>query len=192
MLCLQSSTNPEWIAVASAHIDDIIIDHAHCEKKAAANAMSMVQRYPDKPHLVREMIAILKEEWEHFELCFDELQRRGVTMTRDKGDFYAQELAKLARKQEPERCLDLLLIDALIEARSCERFSILSKCEDIPDDLRKFYYSLLASEAGHYRMFTDLAREYYPADEVKARLNELSTAEAEIIRALPNSPTIHG
>lgn len=192
MLCLQNSTNPEWIAVASAHIDAIIIDHAHCEKKAAANAMSMVQRYPDKPHLVREMIAILKEEWEHFELCFDELQRRGVTMTRDKGDFYAQELAKLARKQEPERCLDLLLIDALIEARSCERFSILSKCEDIPEDLRKFYYSLLASEAGHYRMFTDLAREYYPTDEVKARLNELSAAEAEIIRTLPNSPTIHG
>jgi tRNA-(ms[2]io[6]A)-hydroxylase len=192
MLCLQNSTNSEWITVASAHLDDILIDHAHCEKKAAANAMSMVQRYPDKHHLVLEMIAILKEEWEHFELCFDELQRRKVTMTRDKGDFYVQELAKLARRHEPERCLDLLLIDALIEARSCERFSILSKCEDIPEDLRKFYYSLLASEAGHYRMFTDLAREYFPHDVVKTRLTELSTAEAEIIRTLPNTPTIHG
>ncbi len=113
-------------------------------------------------------------------------------MTRDKGDFYAQELAKLVRRQEPERCLDLLLIDALIEARSCERFSILSKCEDIPEDLRKFYHSLLVSEAGHYRMFTDLASQYNTVDEVKARLNELSAAEADIVRALPNSPTIHG
>ncbi len=192
MLCLQNATNPEWIIAAAANLNDILIDHAHCEKKAAANALSMVQRYPEKEKVVTKMIFILKEEWEHFEMCFLELERRGVTFTRDKGDGYAQQLSQLVSKQEPMRFMDLLLIDALIEARSCERFSILSKCEDIPADLRQFYQSLLASEAGHYRMFTDLAREYFPADEVKARLNELSAAEAEIVRNLPNKAAIHG
>ena len=192
MLCLQNSSNPEWIIAAANNLDDILIDHAHCEKKAAANALSMVQRYPEKDKVITKMIFILKEEWEHFEMCFLELQKRGIVFTRDKGDGYAQQLSQLVSKQEPMRFLDLLLVDALIEARSCERFSILSKCKNIPLDLRQFYQSLLASEAGHYRMFTDIAREYFPAEQVKMRLNELSSAEAEIVRNLPNKPTIHG
>lgn len=192
MLCLQNASNPEWILAAAANLNDVLIDHAHCEKKAAANALSMVQRYPEKDKVVEKMIFILKEEWEHFEMCYQVLQNRGVVFTRDKGDGYAQQLSQLVSKQEPMRFLDLLLVDALIEARSCERFSILSKCEEIPSDLRQFYQSLLASEAGHYRMFTDIAREYFPTDQVKSRLNELSASEAEIVKNLPNKPTIHG
>jgi tRNA-(ms[2]io[6]A)-hydroxylase len=192
MLCLQNASNPEWIIAAAANLNEVLIDHAHCEKKAAANALSMVQRYPEKEKVVLEMIFILKEEWEHFEMCFQELQKRGIVFSRDKGDGYAQQLSQLVSKQEPMRFLDLLLVDALIEARSCERFSILSKCEEIPLDLRQFYQSLLASEAGHYRLFTDIAREYFPPDQVKLRLTELAAAEAEIVRNLPNKPTIHG
>jgi tRNA-(ms[2]io[6]A)-hydroxylase len=192
MLCLQCDSNSAWIDVAKHHLVDIMIDHAHCEKKAAANGMSMIQRYPEKDVLVKEMIALIKEETEHFEFVFLELQRRGVSLKRDRGDKYAQQLSQHIRKNEPERLLDLLLVDALIEARSCERFSILSKCEDIPADLREFYFSLLASEAGHYRTFTDIARLYFPKETVKARLDELSALEADIVRNLPNEPTIHG
>lgn len=192
MLCLQAPTNAGWIDIASRHVEEILIDHAHCEKKAAANAMSMINRYPEKDVLVREMIALILEETEHLKFVFEELQRRGVSLTRDRGDSYAQQLTQHIRKNEPGRLLDLLLVDALIEARSCERFSLLSKCEHIPPDLRELYHSLLASEAGHYRTFTDIARLYYPADEVKARLNELAAIEAEIVRNLPNEPTMHG
>lgn len=192
MLCLKNETNPEWIAVASKHLIDIMIDHAHCEKKAAANGMSMIQRYPEKDDLVRDMIDLINEEMSHFDFIVREIHKRGVSLTRDKGDRYAQMLTQLTRKQEPHRLLDLLLIDAIIEARSCERFSILSKCEDIPADLRELYHSLLVSEAGHYRTFTDIARRYFPAEEVRQRLNELADLEAEIIRNLPNEPTIHG
>jgi tRNA-(ms[2]io[6]A)-hydroxylase len=192
MLCLQSESNPEWVKVASRHLENILIDHAHCEKKAAANGMSMIARYPDKDKLVREMIALIMEETEHFKFIFEELQKRGISLTRDKGDYYAQQLTQHIRKNEPERFLDFLLVDALIEARSCERFSLLSKCEDIAPDLRELYHSLLASEAGHYRTFTDIAREYFPADEVKKRLNELAAIEADIVRNLPNEPTMHG
>lgn len=192
MLCLQSETNPEWVEVASRHVNEILIDHAHCEKKAAANGMSMINRYPEKAELVREMIALILEETEHLRFVFEELQKRGVSLTRDRGDFYAQELTKHIRKNEPQRLLDFLLVDALIEARSCERFSLLSKCEAIAPDLRALYHSLLASEAGHYRTFTDIARLYFPADEVKQRLNELAAIEADIVRNLPNEPTMHG
>ncbi len=192
MLCLQTPTNSEWVEVASRHVEEILVDHAHCEKKAAANAMSMINRYPEKDALVREMIALILEETEHLKFVFEELQRRGVSLTRDRGDSYAQQLTQHIRKNEPARLLDMLLVDALIEARSCERFSLLSKCEEIAPDLRELYHSLLASEAGHYRTFTDIARLYYPAEEVKSRLNELAAIEADIVRNLPNEPAMHG
>ncbi len=192
MLCLQTPTNAEWVEVASRHVEEILIDHAHCEKKAAANAMSMINRYPDKDPLVREMIALILEETEHLKFVFEELQQRGISLTRDRGDSYAQQLTQHIRKNEPARLLDLLLVDALIEARSCERFSLLSKCEEIAPELRKLYHSLLASEAGHYRTFTDIARMYFPAEEVKERLNELAAIEADIVSSLPNEPTMHG
>lgn len=192
MLCLKCDTNKEWVEVAAQNLDSIMIDHAHCERKAAANGMSMILRYPEKSELVKEMMDLIDEEMSHFRFVFNELQKRGITMTRDKGDKYAQMLTEQIRKQEPDKLLDLLLIDALIEARSCERFLLLSKSELVPEELRKVYHDLFVSEAGHYRTFTDIARLYFPADIVKSRLEELLDFEAEIVKSLPNLPTVHG
>jgi tRNA-(ms[2]io[6]A)-hydroxylase len=191
MLCLKAPSQPSWIAVASSDLDRVLLDHAHCEKKAAVNAMALVSRYPERDRLVREMIALAQEEMEHFGLVYEYIRRRGTPLERDPGDPYAQALHKEVRQHEPGRMMDLLLVAALIEARSCERFSILSK--HVPDEeLRAFYESLLASEAGHYRTFYDIACEYYPEAEVRARLDELSQREAEIVIGLENKPTMHG
>jgi tRNA-(ms[2]io[6]A)-hydroxylase len=191
MLCLQCETNPTWISVANANHDLILIDHAHCEKKAAAFGLSMINRYPGHLKLVHEMIDLVKEEIEHFELVVRELESRGITLTRDTGNDYVKELHTHMAHNEPERMLDLLIVGAFIEARSCERFSILAEHCD-REDLRTLYRSLLASEAGHYRMYTDIAREYFPADRVKQRLKEFGAIEATIIRARTDKPTMHG
>lgn len=191
MLCLQCETKPSWIAVANAHHDLILIDHAHCEKKAAAFGLSMINRYPSHIKLVHEMIDLVKEEIEHFELVVNELEARGIKLTRDTGNDYVKELHTHMAHNEPERMLDLLIVGAFIEARSCERFSILAAhCDH--EDLRALYKSLLASEAGHYRMYTDIAREYYPAERVKQRLKEFGEIEASIVRSLTDKPTMHG
>lgn len=192
MLCLKCETNKEWVEVAALNLESIMIDHAHCERKAASNGMSMILRYPDKTELVKAMMDLIDEEMTHFRFVFNELQTREITMTRDTGDRYAQLLSEHIRKQEPHKLLDLLLVDALIEARSCERFLLLSKSESVPEDLRKVYHDLFVSEAGHYRTFTDIARLYFPADTVKVRLEELATVEAQIVMALKNLPTVHG
>jgi len=191
MLCLQCETNPTWITVANAHHDLILIDHAHCEKKAAAFGLSMINRYPSHLKLVHEMIDLVKEEIEHFELVVNELETRGIKLTRDTGNDYVKELHTHMAHNEPERMLDLLIVGAFIEARSCERFSILAAhCDQ--EDLRALYKSLLASEAGHYRMYTDIAREYFPVDRVKQRLKEFGEIEASIIRSRTDKPTMHG
>jgi tRNA-(ms[2]io[6]A)-hydroxylase len=191
MLCLKVPSQPSWIEAAVGDLDRVLLDHAHCEKKAAVNAMSLVSRYPERETLVRRMIELAQEEMEHFGSVYEFIRRRGVTLERDPGDPYVQALHKEARHNEPGRMLDLLLIAALVEARSCERFSILSR--NVPDEeLREFYASLLASEAGHYRMFFDIAREYYPETEVRDRLDQLATREAEIVLALASAATMHG
>lgn len=191
MLCLKVPSQPSWIQAAQADLDRVLLDHAHCEKKAAVNAMALVSRYPGREMLVRSMIALAKEEMEHFEMVYDFIRRRGGELGRDPGDPYVQALHKEARQNEPERMMDLLLVAALVEARSCERFSVLSK--HVPDEeLRAFYASLLASEAGHYRMFYDIACEYYPEADVRARLDALSRREAEIVMGLASEPTMHG
>ncbi|CAN5529888.1 tRNA isopentenyl-2-thiomethyl-A-37 hydroxylase MiaE [soil metagenome] len=191
MLCLQCETKPTWISVANAHHDLILIDHAHCEKKAAAFGLSMINRYPSHIKLVHEMIDLVKEEIEHFELVVNELEARGIKLTRDTGNDYVKELHTHMAHNEPERMLDLLIVGAFIEARSCERFSILAAhCDH--DDLRALYKSLLASEAGHYRMYTDIAREYYPVERVKKRLKEFGEIEASIVQSLTDKPTMHG
>lgn len=191
MLCLKTPSQPKWIENAQIDLHRILVDHAHCEKKAAANGMALINRYPERDVLVRKMFDLVDEEMEHFRYVYDMIRERGGVLTRDPGDPYAQALHKLIRKNEPQRMMDHLLVAALIEARSCERFRILS--EHIPDPkLAEFYRSLLASEAGHYRIFCDIAKEYFPHDEVNARLDELATLEAEIVHNLPNEPMMHG
>lgn len=191
MLCLKTPSQPQWVENAQVDLHRILVDHAHCEKKAAANGMALINRYPDRDMLVRHMFDLVDEEMEHFRYVYDMIRERGWELKRDPGDPYAQALHKLIRKNEPQRMLDHLLVAALIEARSCERFRILS--EHIPDpEMAEFYRSLLASEAGHYRIFCDIAREYYPHEEVAARLDELATREAEIVSGLSNEPMMHG
>ena len=191
ILCLKTPSQPRWIESAQVDLHKIMVDHAHCEKKAAANAMALINRYPERDLLVRKMFDLVDEEMEHFRYVYQMIRDRGGVLQRDPGDPYAQALHKLIRKNEPERMLDQLLVAALIEARSCERFRILS--EHIPDsELAEFYGSLLASEAGHYRVFCDIAREYYPEKEVRERLDELAEREAEIVQNLPNEPMMHG
>ncbi len=191
MLCLECESNPEWIGVANDHLIDILIDHAHCEKKAAAFALAMINRYPERTRLVKDMIDLAKEELEHFELVVKELESRGVALTHDTGNRYAQMLHENIRKAEPHRLLDSLIVGAFIEARSCERFSLLSE-HATTEDMRVLYKGLLASEAGHYRAYTDIAREYFPVDEVRQRLKEFGQIEAAIIRSMSNQPTMHG
>jgi len=191
MLCLECESNPEWIGVANDHLIEILIDHVHCEKKAAAFALAMINRYPERTRLVKDMIDLAKEELEHFELVVKELESRGVALTHDSGNRYAQLLHENIRKGEPHRLLDSLIVGAFIEARSCERFSLLSE-HATTEDMRMLYKGLLASEAGHYRAYTDIAREYFPVDEVRQRLKEFGRIEAEIIRSMTNQPTMHG
>lgn len=191
MLGLKAATNPEWALIAAAHTNEILIDHAHCEKKAAAFAMVMIQKYPQRSRLVTEMIELAKEELEHFETVHRFILQRGLALSHDRGNTYAKQLHAHISKTEPDHLLDLLIVGALIEARSCERFSLLAECiED--KELATFFTSLLASEAGHYRTYTDIAREYFPIAKVKKRLTELSEIEGEIVRNLKNKPTMHG
>lgn len=191
MLCLQRDSKPEWIPVAVSHPNEILIDHAHCEKKAAAFALALINRYPERTRLIRDMIDLAKEELDHFEIVVKILEERGVPLTKDTGNMYAQRLHEHIRNAEPFRLLDSLIVGAFIEARSCERFSLLA--EHAPsEEMRSLYKSLLASEAGHYRAYTDIAREYFPIEDVKKRLDEIGTIEADIIASLTNQPTMHG
>lgn len=191
MLCLACESNPEWVDVAIAHPDHVLVDHALCEKKAAAFAMAMINRYPDKMRLVLEMIDLAKEELEHLDTVVRILDARGITMAPDEGNVYAQQLHGHIRGQEPYRLLDALIVGAFIEARSCERFSLLAK--HAPDEeMRALYSSLLASEAGHYRMYTDIAREYFTVEDVRSRVKEFAEIEASIVKGLSNQPTMHG
>jgi tRNA-(ms[2]io[6]A)-hydroxylase len=192
MLCLKTSTNSGWIDVAAANMPAIMRDHAHCEKKAALNALNLIMRYPDKTELVREVITILEEETAHFKLMVGELAQRGLNLGLDKGNPYAQQLSSVVSKQEPMRLLDLLLVDCLIEARSCERFTLLAASEAIPPDLRGIYHSLMASEEGHFMTFVEIAKTYFPHDVVDKRLEEISDLEANIVRSLTNQPAMHG
>lgn len=191
MLCLHAASNPAWITVAVDHPLDILIDHAHCEKKAAAFALAMINRYPDHDLLVREMIVLAQEELEHFQVVMNEIHQRGAHLTSDPGNAYVQALHAHVRTHEPDRMMDLLIVGAFVEARSCERFSLLA--DHAPtQELRELYRSLLASEAGHYRAYTDIARAYFPASDVKTRLSEFGIIEAEIVKGLTNQPTMHG
>lgn len=182
MLGLKLPTDPRWTDIAQKNIEEILIDHAYCEQKAASSAISLIIQYPEKTKLVDTLTEIVAEEWSHFERVLTELKKRGLQLGHARRDVYVTELLKLERKggDADWRLLDKLLVCAIIEARSCERFRLLS--QEISDtELRKFYYELMISEAGHYTTFVDLAKEYRPAEEVRQRLNELLEAEAQII-----------
>ncbi|WP_242918972.1 tRNA-(ms[2]io[6]A)-hydroxylase [Pontibacter liquoris] len=193
ILRLQLPTDPRWANIAEKNIEDILVDHAYCEQKAASSAISLIVKYPDKTRLVEELTDLVAEEWSHFERVLAELKKRGFALGRNRTDEYVVALSKHIRKgdKRERQLMDHLLINALIEARSCERFKLLWK--NIQDeDLQKFYYELMVSEAGHYVSFIKLAKEYMPADVVDARLKELLAIEADIIAALqPRADRMH-
>src|SRR5687767_14245208 len=155
---LRRPTDPKWLEMALADFDSVLIDHAHCEKKAAANALSMLQAYPDIPGLPAQMARMAREESAHLARVLALMDERGLTLSKDDGDPYAQELQLLVRKAQPARRLDRLLVAAIIEARSCERLALLA--EHLPDaELRRFYAELAQSEDGHQSLFFRLAVE---------------------------------
>lgn len=191
MLHLLTPTSRDWVQCAVAHIDDILLDHVHCEKKAAATAISLINRYPSHRLLVERMAELAIEEMDHFRRAIALAHQRGLTLPRDHGDEYVNKLLAHARKQDPARLLDHLLIASLIEARSCERFMLLLE-EQLPEEIRALYAELAPTEAGHYTLFQSLAREYFAEADVKLRFEELRLAESEIVRSIAPSPAMHG
>ncbi len=185
MLGLKLPTDPRWVNIAAKSIEDILVDHAYCEQKAASNGISLIVQFPERTRLVDTMTDLVAEEWSHFERVLAELKKRGFGLGHKRADEYAVKLNKLERKggNIDRQLMDKLLISALIEARSCERFKLLSQ-EIEDEDLKKFYYELMVSEANHYSTFLELAKEYMPEETVKERWQELLTAEAEIVANL--------
>ena len=189
MLHLASETDPRWTEYALANLDEILVDHAHCEKKAASTALNLMFRYPDKTALLVPLSELAREELEHFEQALQRLGERGVDFARMTPSAYAGALYKAVRKEEPARLLDTLLVCGLIEARSCERMKLLSNA--LPEGVLKHWYvGLLASEARHHMSYVHLAEHYFSRDEVKARLAELAEHEASVITA-GEAPRLH-
>ena len=190
MLNLQSDTHERWLRQVGEHLDQILIDHAHCEKKAAGTAMNLFVAYIENQDLCRAMTEIVNEELAHFHLVIDLLNRRGIRFRRQTPSQYGRRLNDLVRKQEPQRAVDKLLIAGLIEARSCERFDLLRK--HIQDrELADFYDSLFESEARHHSTYVRLAKMYASDEAVHARLKELAAEEARIIGEGEELPRMH-
>lgn len=192
MLSLKSSSSRRWLAQVDQNLDEILIDHAHCEKKAAGTAMNLMFAYVENQELCREMTEIVNEELEHFHLVLDILNRRGIPFRKLQPSQYGRQLNDLVRKGEPERAIDRLLVACLFEARSCERFDFLRKHMQGKDqELADFYHSLFESEARHHTTYVRLAKHFAPAEVVKKRLDELATAEAAIIEIGEELPRMH-
>ena len=190
MLSLQSVTSNQWLAQVDKYLDEILVDHAHCEHKAAAVAMSLLGAYIENRELCEEMTKIVEEELEHFHMVLDLLQKRGIEFRLQPPGHYGRELRQLVRPNEPDRAVDRLLIGGLIEARSCERFSLLAK--HVQDkELADFYEGLFESEARHHSTYVRLAKQFADPEVVKERLNELAAAEAEIIAKGNPLPRMH-
>lgn len=189
ILKLQLPTDPRWVTLVDNNLEEILVDHAYCEQKAASSCISLIVQFPERSKLVDTLTPIVAEEWEHFSRVMSQLRKRGYSLGKKRTDAYAVALSKQERKggRIERQLMDKLLINALIEARSCERFKILWKnLQD--EELKQFYYELMASEAGHYVTFIKLAKEYMPEDVVKARWEELLKIEAEIIAGMEVRP----
>lgn len=184
-LGLKLPTDPRWVNIAEMNLEDILIDHAFCEQKAASSCISLIVRYPDKQKLVETLTPVVAEEWGHFQRVLKEMRKRGIKLSHKRKDEYVEKLQSCLQKTSDYniRLMEQLLMCALIEARSAERFKLLS--ENIADEsLRKFYHELMISEAGHYRNFIELAEEYMPKETVRKRWTEFLAQEAEIMKNL--------
>lgn len=195
MFRLKLPTDPRWANIAEGNLEEILSDHAWCEQKAATNAINLIINNSEKPDLVEEMLKISIEEMEHFKAVHDIIQARGYEFKRERKDDYVNELAKYMKKSSngsrESGLIERLLFAAMIEARSCERFRVLS--ENIQDQkLAKFYRDLMESEAMHYTTFINFARKYTETIDVEKRWNEWLEEEAKIIKNYGNKETVHG
>lgn len=190
MLHLHSTSPERWLAQVDSALPEILIDHAHCEQKAAAAAMDLMFDYVEHRELCREMTEIVNEELEHFHLVLDLLERRSIRFHKLKPGPYGRSLKELVRRQEPHKAVDRLLVAGLIEARSCERFLLLS--EHVNDDeLSRFYRDLCESEARHHATYVRLAQEFGQSEPIHERLEQLAEAEARIITKGSELPRMH-
>ena len=190
MLNLHAPTSERWLLQVRGGLEELLIDHAHCEKKAAGVAMGMLFAYVENTDLCRAMMEIVREELEHFQLVLDLLARRGIRFRKLSPSRYAGRLHALVGKEEPRRAVDRLLVASLIEARSCERFGLL---RDHLDDaeLASFFGGLFESEARHHSTYVRLAKTFAPDEQVVSRLHELAEAEARIIAEGDPVPRMH-
>lgn len=187
---LKQPTSQEWVEQAIANLDIILLDHSHCERKAAGVALNLMFRYPSHTKLVRMLTAIAREELEHFEQVNQWLERRGIPLGQLSAPPYAAGLTAKIRREEPERLLDSLLVSGLIEARSHERLGLLANCcQDA--ELARFYRGLMASEARHYGVYWVLATTYFDIEIVTARLEGLASIESDLLANLYSEPRIH-
>lgn len=190
MLNLQSTSTEAWLRQVDESLEEVLIDHAHCEHKAAATAMSLMGAYIDNQDLCVEMTRIVEEELEHFHMVIKLLESRGIEFRRQQPGHYGKELKALVRPTEPDRAVDRLLVGSLIEARSCERFNMLADHVD-DQELADFYRSLFESEARHHTTYVRLAKTFADDETVKTRLQELASLEAEIIGRGNPLPRMH-
>lgn len=190
MLNLKSATAPRWFDQVSANVEELLLDHAHCEKKAAGTAMNLIFAYVDCVELVRDLSDIVVEELDHFRQVIALVEARGIRFRRVKPSNYGAQLSELIDKQEPQKAIDRLLVAGIIEARSCERFAVLR--DRLPDRaLAGFYGGLFESEARHHATYVRLARNFGSEKTVERRLAELTAAEAEIIARGDVLPRVH-
>lgn len=193
MLGLKLPTDPRWVNIVEKNIEEILTDHAYCEQKAASTAISLIVSFPEKTELVKEMTALVKEEISHFKMVHDRIIERGWVLGRERKDDYVNRLKSFFPKggSRETHLVHRLLYAALIEARSCERFRLLS--EELEDkELAEFYRKLMVSEANHYTMFLKFARKYGQREEVDKKWQDLLKFEAEIMKDLGTKETIHG
>lgn len=185
MLGLKLPTDPRWVNLAEKSLEEILTDHAYCEQKAATSCISLIQMYPEHKRLVEDLAPIVTEEWGHFRQVLAELKKRKLNLGKQRKDLYVNALLDNQKKggSPQDRLLEKLLTCAMIEARSCERFRLLSLHLE-EEDLKKFYHQFMVSEAGHYRLFIDLAKEYCGEEKVRDRWQEYLEKEAEIMDSL--------
>jgi tRNA-(ms[2]io[6]A)-hydroxylase len=193
MLHLKLETDPRWVNIVKTNIEEILTDHAWCEQKAATNAITIITLNSEYPDLVTDLLALAKEELEHFEMVHNIIKKRGYKLGRERKDSYVNELYKFMNNggNRLQCMVDRLLFSAMIEARSCERFKLLSKEINDPE-LSKFYHDLMISEAGHYTTFINFARKYGKAIDVNQRWKELVVFEGHLIKSYGKHESIHG
>ena len=192
-LGLRLPTDPRWVNLTEKNLEDILTDHAYCEQKAATACISLIQAFPDKKELVEALAPIVTEEWGHFRMVLRELDKRELDLGRQRKDEYVNAIMQFQKKDgsRDDRLVERLLICALIEARSCERFRLLS-LELEEAEMRDFYHHFMVSEAGHYKMFIKLAKLYGDEEQVEKRWREILTAEAEIMATMtPRGDRMH-